>query len=266
MKFAKIASFAFFALATQAAVITYDTDLGQTKRDIIYSESVTENVSEAELAKRASVSGLISGIITNLPQLFQIISSILKSSGLVKRDDVDNAVGSLIDDLPQILNAVDTALTTVSYNKRTTNDAVSNVISQFPDIISQIVAGVDQTSKNAGDNGVEDIGLTLVSNLPAILSNVIGNVSQTVENAKRDGVEDIVTEVVDQLPSIIAGVSGPILQSAEKFKREEDSSVFVKLAKKGISTGVKTFGVANVANVLSKRSIGSFITNLFTKA
>ncbi|RCK62487.1 Extent of cell elongation protein 1 [Candida viswanathii] len=281
MKFSKVASFAFLALSSQAAIIKYDSDAAHVKRDAVLSGSADNQVvtsvvtkrdsdldaiDEVELAKRLSVSGLLSAIISQLPSLFTIIGNILKGSGIVKRSDVDNALDSVVADLPQILGAIDSALSSAAKAKRDdTTDAINGVIAQLPDIVSQVVAGVDQTVK-ATNGTVNDVGLTTVSNLPTIISAVVDNILKTVNNAKRDGTEDIVGLVVRQLPDLISDVSTPILTSAEKFKREEDSSLLNKLVKKGISSSIQTFGAANVASVVSKRGVSSFLAHMFTRA
>lgn len=281
MKFSKVASFAFLALSSYAAIIHYSPDMNNAKRDAVLTSSVDNGIvssivskrdvggnsdDEHELSKRLSIMGAITAIIAQLPTLINIIGAILKGAGIIKRDVFDNTLDTILTEIPEIVDAFENAIYSASNNKRDNgSDIVAEVISRLPEIISQVVTGVEQTVNSTGIP-IDDFVLTAVSDLPAIFNSIFDIVTHTVSDSKRDGVEDIVSKIVSQIPDIIAKGSTPILANTEKVKRWERSSLMDKLVKKAISTSIKTFGSENIASVVSKRGVSTLLVNMLAKA
>ena len=68
------------------------------------------------ITKRSIIS-IIMGILSNIPQVIQIIMSIVRAFKGNKRD-IDSVVAGIIADMPFVARAVDTAMTSVASTKR----------------------------------------------------------------------------------------------------------------------------------------------------
>lgn len=281
MKFSKVASFAFLALSSYAAIIHYSPDINSAKRDAVLINSMDNRIDyatvskrdvggnsddEHELSKRLSITGVITAIIAQLPTLIKIIGAILKGAGIIKRDVFDNTLDTILTEIPEIVDAFEHAIYSASNNKRDdASDIVAEVISQLPEIISQVVTGVEQTINSTGIP-IDDFVFTAVSDVSSIFNSIFDVVTHTIQDSKRDGIEDIVSKVVSQIPDIIVKGSTPILTNTEKVKRWEGSSLLDKLVKKTISISIKTFGSDNIANMVCKRGVSTLLVNMLARA
>ena len=282
MKFSKVASFAFLALSSQAALIQHDVIIENIKRDAVLAGSAENNIAspvftkresevdsseDVQLEKRISFAGIVSSIINQLPSIIQIIGNIIKA-GLVKRDDIDDAFALVLAEYPHIVSAFEDAFGDFTEAKRDEAASVgTQILGSFPSILTQVVNGFSKVLDFANSDTFST-GLSILSNFTSIASSFASSLLSVVQNGKRDGVEDIVSMVVRQIPDLIVEASTPFVTNAKKMKRDADvaASLVDNLVKKGLSTAIDTFGAATVASVVSKRQVSSFLSKVLSKA
>ena len=202
------------------------------------------------------------GILSNIPQVIQIIMSIVRAFKGNKREDIDSVVAGIIADMPFVARAVDTAMTSVASTKRDgVNDDVANAVVRLPEIVARVATGVQQSVENAKRDGVPDIGLNLVANAPRLFSDVL-MASWKLFNKLRDGLEDVLQQLLDQLPQLIARSAESALKDSQPVKRDAGSVALSNLIKKSI----ETVGIENAAQIVSERDISSLIEEYFGNA